>query len=71
MEPALMPDADLEIFRRIQLSQYALKSYLPWINKMRPEDRLEIDCDSQPNLPQLEWTNATLGIWIGRLPKTN
>jgi hypothetical protein len=69
MEPALMPDGDLEIFRQIQVSQYALKSYEPWIKKMRPEDRLEIDCNSQPDLSQLEWTNATLGIWIGRLPK--
>lgn len=68
MEPALMPDADLQIFRGIQLSQYSVKAYEPWIQKMQPGDRLEIPCASQPNLPQLEWTNAVAGIWIGRLP---
>jgi hypothetical protein len=71
MEPALMPDSDLGIFRLIQMSQYSFKAYEPWIQKMHPGDRMEIPCASQPNLPQLEWTNAVAGIWIGRLPKPN
>jgi len=71
MEPALMPDEDLRIFRQIQMSQYAVKAYEPWAAKMRPGDRLEIPCSSQPNLPQLEWTNVLAGIWIGRPPRAN
>jgi hypothetical protein len=69
MEPTLMPEDDLAIFRQIQLSQFDFKAYEPWVKKMRPQDRLEISSVSQPTLPQLEWTNAVPGIWIGRLPK--
>lgn len=71
MEPALMPEADLRIFRRIQMSHYAFKAYEPWVEKMRPGDRLEITCASKPGLPQLEWTNAVAQVWIGRLPASN
>jgi hypothetical protein len=71
MEPALMPKEDLAIFRGIQLSQYSLNAYEPWVQKMTPADRLELPCPSRPNLPQLEWTNAVAGIWIGRLPRSN
>jgi hypothetical protein len=58
MEPALMPDDDLQIFRRIQRNQFALKAYEPWVEKMKPEDRLAVPCSFQPALPQLEWVNA-------------
>lgn len=69
MEPALMKDADLNIFRRIQLSQYSVQAYEPWVVRMRPADRLEIACASRPDLAQLDWTNAVANIWIGRLPR--
>ena len=69
MEPALMPDADLHIFRDIQLSQYSFKAYEPWIGKMTPADRLAIRCSGQPPLSQLDWTNAAGDLWIGRLPR--
>jgi hypothetical protein len=68
-EPALAPDEDRKILRQIQWNHYAFKAYEPWIKKMRPEDRLEIDSGSQPNLPQLEWHNAVGYLWIGRLPR--
>ncbi len=68
MEPALMRDDDLRIFRRIQLSQFAVSAYEPWVEKMRAGDRLEIPCGSRPDLPGLEWTNALPGVWLGRLP---
>lgn len=67
-EPALMPDNDLKIMRQIVGSQEAVEAYQLWINKMRPEDRLAIYSSTRPNLPQLEWLNATQYIWIGRLP---
>jgi hypothetical protein len=67
-EPALMPDNDLKIMRQIVWSQETAEAYQLWINKMRPEDRLAIYSSTRPNLPQLEWLNATQYIWIGRLP---
>jgi len=69
LEPALMPPEDLKILRSIQLNQGALKAYVPWINKMRPADRLVIFSPVQPDLPQLEWHDAVGNMWIGRLPK--
>jgi hypothetical protein len=69
-EPALMPDDDLQILRQIQLSGFAPDAYAPWIKKMRPIDRLQIDRQDQPNLPGLEWKRATGYIWIGRLPRS-
>ncbi|HEX4265682.1 MAG TPA: hypothetical protein VH597_15210 [Verrucomicrobiae bacterium] len=69
-EPALMPDNDLKIMRQIVGSQEAVEAYQLWINKMRPEDRLAIFSSTRPNLPQLEWLDATQYIWIGRLPHT-
>ncbi|HEX3719405.1 MAG TPA: hypothetical protein VH595_15735 [Verrucomicrobiae bacterium] len=67
-EPALMPPEDLKIYRGIQLSGGAFQAYEPWIRKMRPEDRLEIESSFQPDLPALEWKRAVGNIWIGRLP---
>ncbi|MGB7767546.1 MAG: hypothetical protein WBN22_01665 [Verrucomicrobiia bacterium] len=68
-EPAIMPEADLKILRSIQLSHGALEAYGPWIQKMRPSDRLVIYSPAQPDLPQLEWHHAVGEIWIGRLPE--
>jgi hypothetical protein len=69
-EPAMMPDDDLKIMRRIVWNQEAPEAYLPWVQKMRPEDRLAIFGNARPNIPQLEWLNAGQYIWIGRLPRT-
>jgi hypothetical protein len=68
-EPALMPEEDLKTFRQIQLSHFALEAYAPWIKKMRPIDRLEIDSPEQPAWPGLEWKRAAGYIWLGRLPQ--
>jgi hypothetical protein len=67
-EPAWMPEEDRKIFRRIVWNQEAFKAYEPWIDKMRPEDRLAIFSSAQPNLPRLEWVEAADYIWVGRLP---
>jgi hypothetical protein len=68
-EPALMPDEDLKILRGIQRARYDWRAYEPWINKMRPQDRLEIPASAQPAIPELEWRLAANGIWIGRKPQ--
>jgi hypothetical protein len=68
-EPAIMPEGDLKIFRGIQLNQYAWEAYRPWVDKMHPEDRLEISGSTEPQLPPLQWHHAGGHIWIGRLPR--
>jgi hypothetical protein len=67
-EPALMPPDDLQIYRTIQRTAGTIEAYEPWVKKMRPQDRLEMESGSQPNLPALEWKRAGGNIWIGRLP---
>lgn len=68
-ESAIMPDDDLKIYRNIQWNHYAWEAYRPWVNKMRPEDRLEISSPTEPSLPPLEWQHAAGAVWIGRLPR--
>lgn len=70
MEPALMPEEDLKILRRIQWNEGAFEAFQPWADKMSLADRLVISCPKQPPLPKLEWHEATAGIWIGRLPRS-
>ena len=67
-EPALMPPDDLKTYRDIHRGNGSPESYQPWIQKMRPEDRLAIAGAGQPNLPALEWKLAAQDLWIGRLP---
>lgn len=69
LEPALMPSDDLETLRKIQMNPGAPKAYEPWVNKMRPADRLVIFSPVQPDLPRLEWHDALGNLWIGRLPR--
>jgi hypothetical protein len=67
-EPALMPEDDLKILRDIQWSHYDWASYKPWIEKMRPQDRLEIASSVPPPIPELEWRLAAKDTWLGRPP---
>jgi hypothetical protein len=70
-EPALMPEEDFDIYQRILLNNRDPRAYLPWVEKMRPEDRLALrGTFGPPPLPQLEWKYAC-DLWIGRLPRTN
>jgi hypothetical protein len=66
-EPALMPPADLTVYRSIQRTRHAPEAYEPWLKKMRQEDRLETESFGQPDLP-LEWRHVG-NVWIGRLPR--
>ena len=70
-EPALMPEEDFEIYQRILLNNRDPRGYWPWVEKMRPEDRIAMRANSgSPPLPRLEWKYAS-DLWIGRLPRTN
>ena len=69
-EPALMPDEDYETYLNIYWNYGDAKSFLPWVKKMTPADRLVLrgGRGNTPKIPQLEWNYGVSGIWVGRLP---
>jgi hypothetical protein len=68
-EPALMPEEDLKILRRMEWNHFDPAAYEPWINKMRPQDRLEAPGAAPPPIPDLEWHAGARNLWIGRKPQ--
>jgi hypothetical protein len=72
-ESSLMTDEDFAVYQSVRWNDGDAKAYKPWVDKMRPQDRLVIlgGRGDQPNIPQLEWNYGVSGIWIGRLPRTN
>jgi hypothetical protein len=70
-EPALMPDEDFQVYHKILWNFGDAKAYKPWVDKMRPQDRLVLrgGRGSLPNISQLEWEYGVSGIWIGRVPR--
>lgn len=70
-EPGLMRPEDLAVFRKAQWNFGDARAYKPWVDKMRPQDRLIIRATggARPNLPELEWNYAATETWIGRLPR--
>lgn len=72
-ESGFMPDGDFKVYHQIMWNYGDAKAYAPWVEKMRPPDRLVIrgPGGGPPNIPQLEWKYGVSGIWIGRVPQTN
>jgi hypothetical protein len=70
-ESTWMPDEDFKVYHSVLWNFGDAKAYKPWVDKMRPADRLVIrgGRGSPPNIPQLEWEYGVSGIWIGRLPR--
>jgi hypothetical protein len=70
-ESTLMTDEDFKVYHNILWNFGDAKAYKPWVDKMRPEDRLVIRGGSadRPNIPELEWNHGLGNIWIGRLPR--
>jgi len=70
-ESTLMTDEDFKVYHNILWNFGDAKAYKPWVDKMRPEDRLVIRGGSanMPPIPQLEWNHDVADIWIGRLPR--
>lgn len=69
-EPAFMPKEDLKTYRNIQWNRRAWETFYPWVEKMRPEDRLWVEQTigaSKPKIPELEWMRLTSSVWSGRL----
>jgi hypothetical protein len=72
-EPGLMTPENLAVLREIQWNYSDLRTYAPWVKKMRPEDRLVIRAfraSGAPGIPELEWNYAATGLWVGRLPRS-
>ncbi len=70
-EPGLMLPENLAVLRQAQWNFGDTRAYAPWVQKMRPEDRMIIHAThgATPNLPGLEWKYAATELWIGRLPR--
>jgi hypothetical protein len=70
-ESTLMTDEDFGVYHNVLWNFGDAKAYKPWVDKMRPEDRLVIRGGSAnvPPIPQLEWNHGVGDIWIGRLPR--
>lgn len=71
-ESALMPEEDLAILRNIQWNSHAWEAHQPWVEKMRPQDRMWITQGvgaSEPGIDGLVWERITTYIWSGRLPR--
>jgi hypothetical protein len=67
-EPGLMQPEDLKVFRNIQWNYQDGQGYEPWVEKMRPQDRMIMqDYAGTPDIPELEWHNVGGKLWIGRL----
>jgi hypothetical protein len=72
-EPTFMKHDDFETYCNVLWNSGDAKAYRPWVEKMKPADRLVIRSgrNAPPNIPELEWNYGVTGIWIGRLPRTN
>jgi hypothetical protein len=72
-ESAYMTDPDFKVYENFVKNGGDAKTLKPWVDKMRPEDRLVARAprEAPPGIPQLEWNYGVSGIWIGRLPRTN
>jgi hypothetical protein len=68
-EPTMMPPEDLAIFRNIQRTYGTAESFKPWVEKMRPEDRMILRGAGIPSIKELEWNLTVSGTWIGRIPR--
>jgi len=67
-EPVWMPEDDLAIYRKIQLSGGKAESYEPWIKKMTQKDRMMLIRESDPKIPGLQWHEVVPTVWSGKLP---
>ncbi len=70
-EPIFMPDEDFATYEKILWNNGDPRAYQPWVNKMRPPDRLVMRASpaAPPPIPELEWYYAATDLWIGRLPR--
>lgn len=70
-EAGLMRPEELAIFRTIQWNHGVGIAYVPWVQKMKPADRLVLSRPPgpPPAVPGLEWHYTAANIWCGRTPR--
>ncbi|NCC50584.1 MAG: hypothetical protein EOM20_05140, partial [Spartobacteria bacterium] len=68
-EPGIMTPENLKIYRDIQYYYSDPRAFAPWVEKMRPEDRLVTRALVKPEIPELEWRHVGYRRWVGRLPQ--
>jgi hypothetical protein len=66
----MRPD-DLKVYRESQWNFGDARAFKPWVDEMRPQDRMIIHApgSAPPNIPELQWNYAATELWIGRLPR--
>ncbi len=67
-EPTLMPLEDFQTYLTIWLHGCSSETAMPWMEKMKPEDRFIILTQDKPGIPELVWHQLVPGTWIGQLP---
>lgn len=67
-ESSHMPEDDRAIFLNILYEKMAPGAFKPWVEKLRPQDRIAIYSRSRPPFNQLLWANPIHTLWIGRVP---
>ncbi|HOT28534.1 MAG TPA: hypothetical protein PLU72_10110 [Candidatus Ozemobacteraceae bacterium] len=70
-EPSQMPEEDRLIFMNILYAHMAPVSFRPWVEKLRPQDRIAIYSRTCPPFSRLIWANPLNTLWIGRLPASS
>lgn len=65
-EAGLMPEEDLAVYRSIQWNRFIPASFKPWVEKLRPQDRLLLLRNGRPRIEGVEWHLAANDTWIGR-----
>jgi hypothetical protein len=69
-EPTMMPEENLEVYRKAFLTSGSPRSFDAWVGSMGKKDRLVLKhfSDRAPAIPELKWIQATNELWIGALP---
>jgi hypothetical protein len=66
-EPGLMPPDDLKVYRQLLIAR-TTQAFAPWVEKMRPQDRLIIRSvgERPPAIEGLEWHRLGGDFWSGQ-----
>lgn len=71
-ESVFMPRDDFDVYEKILWNNGDPKYYLPWVQKMKPADRLVLRRGpGRPSIGELEWNYVANDLWLGRLPKAS
>lgn len=68
-ESGIMTPENLRILRHIQQKDFRPDTFQPWVQKMKPEDRLILFSDTCPPIKGLNWTRVTTMLWSGQAAK--